>query len=268
MNSRPGRLKSALEVVTSLAVLAAAAVLIVSRLAEDKATRKPRVIPLPAATLSLEGASSKGASTAPVVLVEFTDFECPYCGRFARDLFPALVREYVDTGKVQVAVRHLPLQMHPLALGAGAAAECARRQGRFWEMHDELFREGVTRDESTLKTLAQTLGLDLSEFNRCMSGEGKAAASADAQLAETLGVTGTPSFFVGRRLADGRVRVVTTLSGAAPILEFRTALDRALNDDTDWAGVGIIATLVGLVAIVCVVVWRRWPARTRTADAQ
>lgn len=96
--------------------------------------------PLPAQPLSISDAVVKGSERAKVVLIAFSDFECPYCSRFAKDTLPVLDEKYVRTGRVRVAFRHLPIEsIHPTAFKAAEASECAREQGRFWEMHDRLF---------------------------------------------------------------------------------------------------------------------------------
>lgn len=97
--------------------------------------------PLPSRPVSIEGAAVKGKVGVRVGVIEYSDFQCPYCGTFARDTLPRIVSEYVDTGKAFFAFRHLPLEaIHPHARRAAEAAECARRQDRFWTVHDTIFR--------------------------------------------------------------------------------------------------------------------------------
>src|SRR6185436_20936742 len=87
--------------------------------------------------LTLAGAATKGRASAPLVMLEFSDFECPFCGRYSRETYPQVQREYVDTGKVRYVFRHTPIErIHPQAMKAAEAAECAGTQGKFWEMHD------------------------------------------------------------------------------------------------------------------------------------
>ena len=161
-------------------------------------------------------------------MIEYADFQCPFCGKFAQEVRPTLLRDYVDTGKMLLAFRHLPLSKHRLAEGAAEAAECAGRQDRFWEMHARLFASPDRLDRPSLREHAQYVGLRLGAFDRCMNGEVTDKVRADAAAARELSVTGTPSFFLGAIEADGRVRVTRRLHGARPVQDFRQALDGLL----------------------------------------
>ena len=134
--------RTALDVTATGAMLVAAAVVIWATLVKParsaNASTKPAT-PIPAEPVSLEGAPILGAAAAKVAIIEFSDFECPYCARFFQDALPELRAKYIDTGKVRLAFRHLPLPMHQRARAAAEAAECARRQSRFWEFHDQFF---------------------------------------------------------------------------------------------------------------------------------
>jgi protein-disulfide isomerase len=164
-------------------------------------------------------------------MLVFSDFECPFCARFANEVMPTLRQQYVDPGKVKLAFRHLPLTMHTHAERAAESAECAARQGRFWAMHDSLFQTPVRLDEPDLEAHARDVGLDLAAFATCMGGEeSRAAVSADAGAARGLGVTATPAILIGIATADASVRVLEVIPGARPVDEFAKALDRALAD--------------------------------------
>lgn len=184
--------------------------------------------PLPA-EVATAGAPVKGAATAPVTIVEFSDFQCPFCGRHFRDTYGQIDREYIATGKVRYVFRHLPLErIHPQAFKAGEAAECAGAQNRFWEMHDVLFANQQALMPADLARHAQGLKIDAARFNTCLGGQTAARIRQDMTLAAEAGVRATPTFIVGTTLPDGRVKVTRRLSGALPFATFKTAVDGLL----------------------------------------
>ena len=225
-----GRLRDLLESVATLLMVVVAAGLVYRLLVTPAAGReRAEVQPeLPAELLSLEGATLRGNPKARVALIEYSDFQCPYCGVFARETFPSLDAEYVSTGKVLIAFRHFPLRsMHPLAAKAAEIALCAGAQGRFWEMHDRLFAEKQL-DEASLRGVATGLGVDNTAFGDCLAGQKSATVSADEASGKKLGVTGTPTFFVGVIENNGRVRVTDRIAGAASEAQFKASLKKAL----------------------------------------
>jgi protein-disulfide isomerase len=150
-----------------------------------------------------------GAPDAPVTVVEFIDYECPYCQRFAQETFPQLKANYIDTGKVRYVARDFPLRNHPRARPAAIAAACAGEQGRFWEMHEALLGAAGQLRDADFDRHAERLGLDRARFDACR-GEARheARLTADFQAARALGVGGTPSFLVGKSrgsVAQGRL---------------------------------------------------------------
>ena len=180
------------------------------------ATAVPREIPVPAEPQSLDGAEVMGSPSAAVVVIEYTDIKCPYCGKFARETLPAFERDYVATGKVRLAFRNLPLEsIHPEALGAAVAAVCAGRQGRFWALHDALFNDQAHLDEPGLRAHAKDVGLDPVTFDTCRADPSiEQAVRRDEAAAKTLGINGTPTFLIGRAESDGRVKVTAVVTGA------------------------------------------------------
>jgi protein-disulfide isomerase len=190
--------------------------------------RKPRPPdpPLPAQPVSLDGAALQGRETAKVALIIYSDFQCPYCGAFGRDTLPAITKRYVASGDLLLAFRHFPLAIHPLATKAAEASECARRQDRFWDMHDRIFQHQQSLDEPTLLNYAKTLGLKTDMFEQCLAGQAAAQVKQDLESGRALSIGGTPTFFVGPRMPDGRVKLVQRLSGAAPLQQFQEVLDR------------------------------------------
>jgi protein-disulfide isomerase len=221
-----------LDVVTTIAVLTAAIVLIWSavRSPGPPAAAGRRVVPVPTVPLSLDGVPRLGSPDAEVVLLAFSDFQCPFCVRFARETLPQLKKRYVDSGKVQLAFRHLPLtDIHPYAFRAAEAAECGNRQGRFWQMHDALFANADRLAEGDLASHAEASGLDRRSFDACLRGEAGGRVKSDIALGRTLGVSSTPVFFVGLRQNDGRMKVDSTVMGARPLPDFEQAIETLLR---------------------------------------
>lgn len=197
-----------------------------------------RVAPPQNAVLDLDKRPSRGESSAKLTLVEFLDYECPYCGRFSRDTMPQIDKEYIQTGKVKYVVMNLPLEgMHKSAFKAAEAAACAAEQGKFWEMHDRLFASQQTIDQ--WKSHAEAAGLDVNKFEECLDG-GREAARVRSDMAEAqkAGLSGTPAFFLA--FTDGKsttLKSVTRLVGAQPFAAFKAAIDKQLVDKPETAKV-------------------------------
>lgn len=148
------------------------------------------------------GYPTRGPATAPITIVEFSDFECPFCGR----LFPTLQAvEKIYLDRVRIVYRQFPLRrIHPLAQKAAEASLCASEQGRFWEMHDSLFGDQEHLMVADLKARAVTLKLDAVAFNACLDS-GKHVTTIDKDIADgaKAGVTGTPTMFINGRMMVG-----------------------------------------------------------------
>lgn len=235
-NQQPRHGRSAwrawLDSATSVALLAAAgAVLWLSfSVTIRDSVPPPRTRPaVPVAPVSVAEATSLGSRRAPFALVVFSDFECPYCGMFARDVLPVLRDGPVASGRLLIAFKHMPLPNHGLAIGAAHAAECAGREGKFWQLHDEMFRIGAGLDRQSVLTAARGIGLDMDAFESCLSDEPPGVIRSDASQASALGLRSTPSFFFGSRNPDGTVTVSDTLSGARPLADFLAMLQPALD---------------------------------------
>jgi protein-disulfide isomerase len=235
----PGsRLRELLEVVSTVAVTAAAIAVValaVVRLrsgqnGEAPAARRRPELAVPTALQPLRNGSIEGKPSARAVLVEYTDFQCPFCQRFAKETLPTLRRDYVDTGKALVVVKQMPLPMHAFAERAAHAANCAGQQEKFSAMHDFLFALPNPRNmnEDDLQAGAKAIRLNDSRFTGCLKGSPTAISEQVAE-AKGLGITGTPAFFVGTLESDMQVRVRKTLTGALPLGEFKTALDEVLR---------------------------------------
>lgn len=157
----------------------------------------------------------KGDKDAPITIIEYSDFECPFCTKFYEETYQQIVTEWIDTGKAKLAYKHFPLSFHPNAQKAAEAAECARDQNAFWEMHDMLFEEGVEGGVPTFKGYAADLGLDTIAFNNCLDrGTHAGKVQADMEEGTTNGIGGTPGFII-----NGVV-----LSGALPYESFEQIL--------------------------------------------
>jgi protein-disulfide isomerase len=162
--------------------------------------------------------------TGKVEIVEFSDFQCPYCQRFFKDAYKQIKSNYIDTGKVKLIFRQFPLSFHQNAQKAAEAAECASRQGKFEEYHDKLFTlgqsDGTGLAVTDLKKYASDLGLDVSKFNQCLdNGETADVIKKDISDGNSIGVNGTPSFVINGKL----------VVGAQPFASFQQAIDAALK---------------------------------------
>ena len=220
--------QTAIESIASIATLGAAIAIVYGTFARPPQPPPRRVpLPLPAEALSLEGAQLSGNASAPIAILEFSDFQCPYCGQFARMTLPALLAQHVQAGRILFAFRHLPLaSVHPLASEAAAAAHCAGEVGKFWDAHDLFFAEGVRLDRALINALPAKVGLGSPRFAHCVGTDGKGQVERDTEAAKALGVRSTPTFFLGRRLADGRLKVTKVLEGAKPVASFNAEVEK------------------------------------------
>lgn len=167
----------------------------------------------------------KGEANAKVTIVEFSDFECPFCASFYTETLPKILSEYVDKGLVKMDYRHYPLSFHPQALPAAITSECANEQGKFWEMHDKIFEENVagglaSATADTYKTWAQELGLASVSFGACVDEQRhKGTIDKDFALGNEITVNATPTFFINGRM----------LVGAQPFESFKAIIDEELK---------------------------------------
>jgi protein-disulfide isomerase len=187
-------------------------------------------VDLPKEPIALDRVPVLGASSTGVVMVEFSDFECPFCGKFANGVLPYLKEKYVDTGRVEIAFMHFPLSMHPRARPAAEAAACAAEFGKFWPMHDLLFRDSKRLSDDDIASYFSTIGISYSENNVCSEANLSRRVEEDERLAKSLVLRATPTFFIGRRQTDGRVKVSRVLTGAVASSEMAAALDAVLSE--------------------------------------
>ncbi len=181
--------------------------------------------------LKIADAPSRGAKDARLVLVEFSDYQCPFCARHVRETMPEIEREYVRTGKVRYVFRDFPLEaIHPQAFRAAEAARCAGEQGKFWEMHDRLFSHQQALGPEALLVHAEAVGLDVKRFQRCLErGTFVERIRRDLAEGQQAGVRGTPTFFLGFAEPGGKVRVARVLRGAHSYRVFRQTIEELLK---------------------------------------
>ncbi|OUR88211.1 hypothetical protein A9Q81_24390 [Gammaproteobacteria bacterium 42_54_T18] len=166
-----------------------------------------------------------GDKAAKVAIVEFSDFQCPYCKRFAESAFREIKRDYIDTGKVKYIMRDFPLGFHAQAKQAAVASRCASAQGALLEMRGALFDGGRNLNEYYFKNMAKKLELNEGKFSRCLADKlVLAKVEEDYDHGVAIGVTGTPRFFVGRVSGEDIVDV-KTLSGAKSFTSFKRTLE-------------------------------------------
>jgi protein-disulfide isomerase len=202
------------------------------RLMPQRSAQNMPTAPTDSVRATVTDGSVLGRSDAPVTLIEFSDYQCPYCRAFFLDTLPDLRRAYIDTGKLRYVFRDYPLdQIHPQARKAAEAAHCAGDQGRYWEMHDVLFQNQRALAPSELSEHARDLGLDGPAFDACLES-GKYAARVNKDHADGIaaGVQGTPGFVVAKTQAGDAVEG-TPVRGAQPLDVFRKLIDQLLAEN-------------------------------------
>jgi protein-disulfide isomerase len=187
---------------------------------EGGGTATEFIVPTPRPTAIPRQGTTLGNPDAPLTIVEYSDFKCPYCKTAALETVPQIEEEYIATGKVKLVFRHFVIHGKEAEMAA-EAAECASEQNAFWEYHDVLFlnNERVTFNSENLKRFAQGLGLDTESFGTCLDSKRYIdKLEDDAAEARRRGVSSTPTFFVGQ----------TKLEGAKSYAEFKKAIDDEL----------------------------------------
>lgn len=186
--------------------------------------------------VSIDDDPVMGDKNAKLTVIEFSDFECPFCKRSFNDVIPNLKKDYIDKGLVKFVYRDLPLSFHQNAHKEAQSAECARDQGgdtSFFKYHDEIFKRttsngtGLALDQ--LPVIATDLGLNVSQFQQCLDSEKyKDEVDKDLSDAEKAGATGTPTWFIGKTISDGTIDG-TRIVGAQPYAAFKTIIDQQLK---------------------------------------
>jgi protein-disulfide isomerase len=182
------------------------------------------------AWVEIDDAPVLGKATAPVTMIEFSEFQCPYCARFATTVMSDIKKEYIDTGKLRFVFRNYPLPFHKYAAQAAEAAACAGDQGMFWEMHDILFQNHDKLDTNDLKSYGEKIGLFMNDYLFCMDSD-KHAEEIQKDLTDgrRAGVTGTPTFFIGTTREDGRIEG-TLVKGIQPFDTYKTVIEEKLRE--------------------------------------
>jgi protein-disulfide isomerase len=187
------------------------------------------------APIAVAGEPAKGSNTAKVMMIEVSDYHCPYCRRHTLTTQPQIDAEYINTGKLRYVFIDYPIdQLHPAAVRAHEAANCAGEQGKYWEMHVKLFEQPPPRDSAQLVPLlvsqAQAIGLDAAKFRSCLeSGKHATPVKDNVARMQALGVDSTPTFFIGMTPAPGQpMKVLKVLRGAVPFPQFKAAIDEVL----------------------------------------
>jgi protein-disulfide isomerase len=181
----------------------------------------------PRKTVSVDDDPYLGKKNAPITMIEFSDFQCPFCRSFWRDTLPLIKSEFIDTGKLKFVYRDFPLSFHEGAMPAAQATECAKDQDKYWEMHDKIFEEQAKKGSGTisfnnsdLKKWAGEIGLKMDLFNSCFdSGKYVEEIRKDMEDGQAAGVTGTPAFFINGRL----------VVGAQPYSVFKNIIEEELS---------------------------------------
>lgn len=179
-------------------------------------------------TLTNDNEPTLGNASAKVAIVEFSDFQCPFCRKFHQETLPQIKHDYIDTGKVQLIYRDVPLENHPHAKLAAVAASCAGAQKQYWEAADALFEPEEITEES-IRNLGAKLGLDKTLFSACLEDKNQlSTVESDRAYAKTLGIDGTPTFYVGR-IEGNKVVDARPILGAQPYAAFAEAIDSYLE---------------------------------------
>lgn len=187
--------------------------------------------------ISLDDDPVLGDKNAPITLVEFSDYECPFCKRYFEETYSQIKKDYIDTGKVKLVFRDLPLSFHdPMATTEAIAANCAREQGgdeAYFRYHDEIFTKttsngnGLTKDD--LYAFASEQGLNSGNFKSCLDSEKfKDEIQKDLTDASSYGANATPTFYIGK--SSGNEIEGTPLVGAQPYTAFKTLIDQKLSE--------------------------------------
>jgi protein-disulfide isomerase len=201
-------------------------------LTEDETSEPAKPKEVKEVVVSVDNDPFKGERTAKVTLIEFSDYQCPFCARFSRETLPKIEEEYIATGKLTYVFRDFPIvSIHKDAFKAAEAANCAGDQKKYWEMHDRLFANQKSLKPEDLPKHAEALGLDRAAFETCLKSE-KHFKEVQADLRDGLkaGVKSTPTFFLGLTQKNNKITAATIVEGAQPYAAFKEAIDALLEE--------------------------------------
>ncbi|MGH8536017.1 MAG: DsbA family protein, partial [Gammaproteobacteria bacterium] len=199
--------------------------------------------------ITLDNDASLGDPAAKIGIVEFSDFQCPFCLRSHTQTFPRLKESYITNRKLRYVYRDFPLDFHKEAKTAAVAANCAGKQGVYWEMHDALFMNQKRLGAPLYEKLAERLKLDVIAFKTCLNnGVEEKEVESDMSYAQSIGVRGTPTFFIGMiqgpNLVDAK-----KLSGAEPFAVFASVIDPLVSKGSSRQGCGSCGVKVPMPSI-------------------
>jgi len=204
----------------------------IKKLLQDRTNRVDGAKPaMPnAISLNVHGEPFKGGNGARVAIVEYSDFDCSFCAKYATEIYPLIDENYIKPGKIKYFFRDLPSPEHPNALFKARLARCAGEQGKFWEMHDRLFANQSAVDGQDLAPYAQTVGLDAEQLRQCLAGERYTENIRRSMYgAARMGIRGTPAFLIGTVTADGDfLRTTNVFLGAESYAAVKSILDELL----------------------------------------
>lgn len=193
---------------------------------------RDREAPFKEALVSIDGAPFYGKADAKVTIVEFSDYQCPFCARYSHDTFPQIERDYIQTGRVKYVFQDYPIEAaHPQAFKAHEAVHCAAEHGKRREMHDKVFSNQRALSISDLSAHAQAIGVDKGWFDKCLASASHSARVRGAiNAGHAVGVRGTPTFFVGLTEPNSaKLKAMRRIVGAQPYNAFKAAIDELLS---------------------------------------
>lgn len=222
MSKRLAGLADAATLMTCVTLLVFAGINVVRGRTRSEAPFRP-------VSIDIDQSKTIGSDSAAVGLLVFSDFDCPFCKRFAETVLPVLIDRYVNPGVLTISFAHLPMPFHLRAMSIAKEAECAAQQGKFWPMHDALFKR-PDGDQESPDGRAGRIGMSLGLFQTCTSSLGaEAQIHKDVAVATGADVKGTPTILIGRREPGGKLRATTRIIGARAPGEFGVAIEALLD---------------------------------------
>lgn len=226
MSNRTGIWRQLLDVIAAAGMLVASVAILWSTVGRPWWQQRLRTA-IPSDLVSLDGLPMLVDTRAPVALIEFSDYQCPYCKTFQRDVMPDLNERYFSSGKVAFALWQFPIEdLHPVALEAAAVAECAHREDQFWPTHERMF-DAMTPGAvlANFSDPAVVGGVPRTRLNVCLDGSVRDELRRRVRQAKSLGVVSTPTFYLGSIESRGMLRVRRVLVGFQSAMELSEALD-------------------------------------------
>jgi len=181
------------------------------------------------AAIDLRQGFPMGKETAKYAIVEFTDYQCPFCLKHSKKTFPLIKQQYIDTGRIKYFIKDFPLDFHSQAKNASISSLCAGQQGHFWEMHELIFDNNRKLTKELFVQFASQIKLDISSFEKCLnSSEAKKIVDNNISEGELIGVRGTPAFFVGK-IKDNKLVDISALYGAQSFSSFSRVINAVMQ---------------------------------------